>query len=797
MKISYKWLQRYLQTDLSVEEIGELLTEIGLETEKIHQIGGIPGGLKGVLVGHVVSCEQHPNADRLKLTQVDVGAEELLSIVCGAPNVAKGQSVLVATVGSTLHPLNGEPFNIKKSKIRGEVSMGMICAMDELGLGSDHDGIIVLDNHPKPGTPASEVVQSDEDFCIEIGLTPNRADAMSHYGVARDLHAALTYRGKSSSLDLPSVHSFVDSPSEKKIQLRVEDEEACPHYLGLLLDNIQVGESPEWLKKALEAIDLKPINNVVDVTNFVLHEVGHPLHAFDYAAIEGQEVVVRTVDQGSKFVTLDEKERELDSADLMICNANGPMCIGGVFGGLNSGVNAETKTIFLESAYFHPVRIRKTAKRHGLNTDASFRYERGVDPNMSMYALKRAALLLQEVAGANVASLVLESGHGKFESHTLDVSIRAMQRLIGQEIPKETILKILVALEIRVIGDTGDKLLLEVPPYRVDVKEQADIVEEVLRIYGLDNIELPDQMLLRADTDELQPLQIVKRRVSEALVAFGFQETLHNSLHKSDWYEKDDIVDILNPLSQDLDIMRNSAMPAGLETISRNLKHRVGDVKIFEFGKTYHKRDARYFERQFLSFWISGKDRPENWQQSTREADIFTLKEGLYRVFRLLGLEVTEKVKDDQLLFKSGKKNLGFMQTVSRKWLKNFDIDQAVFYAELDWDAILQLKDNKKEKLRDVPRFPSVRRDLALLVDKDQVFEKIKRSTINVNPQWIQEVGLFDVYEGKGLPEGKISYAIKVLIQSDEKTLTDAEVDKLMDKVLKVLEKETGAVLRQ
>jgi phenylalanyl-tRNA synthetase beta chain len=391
----------------------------------------------------------------------------------------------------------------------------------------------------------------------------------------------------------------------------------------------------------------------------------------------------------------------------------------------------------------------------------------------------------------------LESGHGKFESHTLDVSIRAMQRLIGQEIPKETILKILVALEIRVIGDTGDKLLLEVPPYRVDVKEQADIVEEVLRIYGLDNIELPDQMLLRADTDELQPLQIVKRRVSEALVAFGFQETLHNSLHKSDWYEKDDIVDILNPLSQDLDIMRNSAMPAGLETISRNLKHRVGDVKIFEFGKTYHKRDARYFERQFLSFWISGKDRPENWQQSTREADIFTLKEGLYRVFRLLGLEVTEKVKDDQLLFKSGKKNLGFMQTVSRKWLKNFDIDQAVFYAELDWDAILQLKDNKKEKLRDVPRFPSVRRDLALLVDKDQVFEKIKRSTINVNPQWIQEVGLFDVYEGKGLPEGKISYAIKVLIQSDEKTLTDAEVDKLMDKVLKVLEKETGAVLRQ
>lgn len=797
MKISYNWLSQYLHTDLSVEQIGEILTEIGLETEKIHRLGGIPGGLQGVVVGKVMECIPHPNADRLRLTQVDVGSGEWLPIVCGAPNVAAGQLVLVATVGTTLHPMEGDAFVIKKSKIRGEVSMGMICAEDELGIGHNHDGIMVLEGNLKPGQAAIEVLKLDQDYCIEIGLTPNRADAMSHYGVARDLHAALQFRGIPSALALPSIDHFAEQKAEKPIQLHVEDTEACPHYLGLLIDGLQVGESPDWLKKALEAIDLKPINNVVDVTNYVLHETGHPLHAFDYAAIEGQKVVVQTVAEGTSFTTLDEKERSLDRSDLMICHANGPMCIGGVFGGLHSGVSANTQTVFLESAYFHPVRIRKTAKRHGLNTDASFRYERGVDPNMSVYALKRAALLLQEVAGGHIASDILEAGDGHFPPHQVEVSVEGMQRLIGHGIPKETLVNILHSLEILVTEDTGDQLTLQVPAYRVDVREQSDIVEEVLRIYGLDNIPIPDRMQLRADTDELQVLQKRQRQVAEALIAIGFQESLHNSLHKGEYYDEADRVAILNPLSTDLNVLRNHPMPGGLETLSRNLKHRVTDVKIFEFGRTYHVRGGQYFEKRFLSLWVTGLHRPENWNTPTRKADLFTVKEGVYRVLTRLNIEFREKEKELQLQLWAGKKKLGWIEEVPRPWLKPFEIEQPVYYAQLDWEVLLSIPREKQQSVREVPRFPGVRRDLALLVGSDQRFEQIQQVAISSHPKLIKEVGLFDVYEGKGLPEGKISYAIRIGLQSEEKTLTDQEVDQVMAQLLNKLQREVGAELRQ
>lgn len=797
MKISYNWLSHYLQTDLSVEEIGEILTEIGLETEKIHPMGGVPGGLKGVVVGRVMSCVPHPNADRLRLTQVDIGSGEWLPIVCGAPNVAEGQWVLVATVGTELHPTSGDAFVIKKSKIRGEVSMGMICAEDELGIGQSHDGIMVLEGEYSTGQPAIEVLDLDQDYCIEIGLTPNRADAMSHYGVARDLHAALQFRGIPSTLTLPSVAHFAEQKAEKAISLEVEDLEACPHYLGLLIDGLQVGESPDWLKKALEAIDLKPINNVVDVTNFVLHETGHPLHAFDYTAIEGQKVVVKTVAQGTAFTTLDEKERSLDMSDLMICHAKGPMCIGGVFGGLHSGVHAKTQTVFLESAYFNPVRIRKTAKRHGLNTDASFRYERGVDPNMSVYALKRAALLLQEVAGGRVASNILEAGDGQFPPYQVKVSVKGMQSLIGHAIPKETLLSILQSLEIQITEDTGDQLHLMVPAYRVDVREQSDIVEEVLRIYGLDNIPIPDRMQLRADTDDLQVFQKRQRQVAEALIAIGFQESLHNSLHKGDFYDEADRVTILNPLSTDLNVLRNHPMPGGLETLSRNLKHRVNDVKIFEFGRTYHIRGEQYFEKRFLSLWVTGLHQPENWNTTTRKADLFTVKEGVYRILTRMGIDFREKEKELQLQFWSGKKKLGWMEEVPRPWLKRFEIEQPVFYAQLDWEVLLSLPQEKPHGVREVPRFPGVRRDLALLVGSDQRFEHIQQVAISAHPKLIKEVGLFDVYEGKGLPEGKISYAIRIGMQSEEKTLTDQEVDQVMAKLLNKLQQEVGAELRQ
>lgn len=797
MNISHSWLKRYLKFDLDAVETGEILTEIGLETEKIHSIGGLPGGLKGVVVGKILSCEQHPNADRLKVTQVDVGADAPLAIVCGAPNATAGQTVLVATVGCTLHPNNGDPFKIKKSKLRGEISEGMICAEDELGIGDSHEGICVLDGQHAAGTPAASLFSEDEDHCLEIGLTPNRADAMGHYGVARDLHAALQYRGKNSALQLPSVEGFSEQPAELPIELTIEDPEGCPHYCGLLISGLEVKDSPEWLKKALESIQIKPINNVVDVTNFVLHETGHPLHAFDYDRIKGHKVVVRTAREGEKLTTLDEKERSLHPDDLLICNEEEAMCIGGVFGGQDSGVRSSTTTIFLESAYFDPVRIRKTAKRQGLNTDASYRYERGIDPNMSGYALKRAALLLEEVACGKVASKVIDSGQQHFPDFELRIQPERVQKLAGHQIPSEDMKRILQLLEIQIEEETPESWKLQVPPYRVDVREEADIVEEVLRIYGLDRIPIPEQVLLRADTDPLQPAHELKNKVANALVAFGFQETLHNSLHKSAHYAEDQRVGLLNPLSSDLDVLRNDPLPAGLETISRNQSHRVTDLKLFEFGKTYHRKDERYWENSFLAFWVCGSDRPENWNRATHPADLFTLKEGIHRCAATLGLQLKEKQKDNRLLFSVGKQKIGYAEGVSTQKKKAFGLEGEIYFASLDWERLSSLALAAPKSLKDLPKFPGTRRDIALLVDRSTSFSDLQQLIGSLPKSPIQRIGLFDVYEGKGLPEGKISYALNLWLQSEEKTLTDQEIESWIEKVIQLVKKQLGAELRQ
>ena len=796
MKISYRWLKQYLHTDLDPQALGEILTEIGLETEKISKIEPVEGGLNGVVVGEVLACEQHPNADRLKLTRVNVGQSEALHIVCGAPNVAVGQKVAVALVGSTLFPKNAEPLTIKKGKIRGEVSEGMLCAEDELGLGESHAGIMVLPQEALVGSNLAEVLGLESDYSIEIGLTPNRADAMSHYGVARDLHAALQWRGIKSELTLPSVQFFQVQSPKYRVNLRVEDVEACPRYFGLVVDGLKVGPSPKWLQDKLMAIDLKPINNVVDVTNFVMHELGHPLHAFDWTKIEEGTVVVRQAG-GEDFTTLDGKARALHALDLCICDAEKPMCLAGVFGGLNSGVSELTHAVFLESAYFNPVRIRKTAKRHGLNTDASFRYERGIDPNMGMLALKRAAILLQEVAGGYVASEIAEVENKVFEPNRLRVSVKRVEGLIGHALGADAVKRILQLLEIKVLAENGDALELEIPPYRVDVLREADVVEEVLRIYGLNNIPFPEKMAFSTGSSDVYGLAALRNKVSEFLVAKGVQECLHNSLHKEAAYEGEDLVRILNPLSQDLGVLRNHPLPNGLESIQRNVNFRQGDLRFFEFGRTYHKTEKGYREEGFLALWCSGRQNVENWNVGKEMADFFGMKALVLGILDLLGLrDLDEKQENGRFYLESKKKRLAEVFEVPKSVLQAYDLEQAVFFAHLNWDIVSNLALKHRIATSEIIRFPRVRRDLALLVDKNHPFADIKACLEKVNRKWLQEVGLFDVYEGKNLPDGKVSYAVKLVLQDAGKTLTDSEIDKYIEKTLKSLHDELGAELR-
>ncbi len=808
MKISYSWLQQFLNIDWSPERTGELLTDLGLEVEGIETVESIKGSLKGVIVGEVLTCEKHPNADRLKVTTVNLGTGDPVQIVCGAPNVDKGQKVPVATIGTILYDEKGEGFKIKKGKIRGEESHGMICAEDELGLGDSHDGIMILDESLEPGKLCSEVFNVKTDYVYEIGLTPNRADAMSHFGVARDLKAGLLQQDIKLELISPSVSDFHVDERTFKIDINVEDKDLVPRYCGIAITDIEVKESPEWIKNRLKAIGLVPKNNIVDITNYVLHELGQPLHAFDASKIRGGKVVVKTLQEGTKFTTLDEVERELSAEDIMICDGDDkPLCIAGVFGGIKSGVTEHTTSVFLESAYFNPVSVRKTAKRHGLNTDASFRFERGIDINMTKYALKRAALLIEQYAGGKLSSDVLDFYPDKVEDFEVFLSFQNVYRLIGQEIPKETIKKILASLEIKINSVTEAGLGLVIPSYRVDVKREADIIEEILRVYGYNNIEFSHKLNTSISFDDSIEVK-VQNIVSNNLVYLGFSEIMSNSLTKNDYIKlsenlKEDFnVVMLNPLSKDLSVMRQSLLFSGLESIAYNINRKNNAVKLFEFGKTYHKYEKGYQEDKHLTLFVSGNKTKDNWKVVTQPSDFFYLKGVVTSLLTRLGLTklkttpVKVDVFSEGISLSLGKTKLVDFGVVKRQILKEFSIKQEVLYADFNWTAILGLVGGKKVKVTDLPKFPAVKRDLALLLDDNIEFKEIYNLAFQSERSLLKDVDLFDVYQGKNLPQGKKSYAVSFVLQDDKKTLNDKQIDKIMQKLLQTFEKNIKATLR-
>ena len=803
MKISYNWLKKYISTDIKPEEVAKLLTDTGLEVEGFEKIQTVKGGLEGLVIGEVLTKSKHPDADRLNVTTVNVGGDEPLQIVCGAANVAVGQKVVVATVGTTLY--NGdESFQIKKSKIRGEVSEGMICAEDEIGLGNSHDGIMVLDANAKIGSLAKEYFKIEDDFVFEIGLTPNRTDATSHIGVARDLAAAINLK-KPTTITRPCVDDFKVDNTSFNISVEVLDTERCPRYTGITLSGIEVKESPEWLKNKLLAIGLKPINNIVDVTNFVLHETGQPLHAFDADKIAGGEVIVKTVADQSSFVTLDDKERKLSSNDLMICNTQEPMCIAGVFGGSKSGVTNSTKNIFLESAYFNPVSVRKTAKHHGLNTDASFRYERGADPNITVYALKRAILLMQEVAGGKVSSDIIDVYPTPIKDFSVELSYETCDRLIGEQLDRAIIKKILVSLEIKIVEEKEYGLLLQVPAFKADVHREVDVVEEILRVYGYNNIKLPELMssalVYRPSVDKDK----IINTLSDVLVSQGFNEILSNSLTKSSYYqEKESLVRLLNPLSNELDVMRQTLLFNGLETIVYNQNRKSPNVKFFEIGKTYTKQSDKFIENSFVSLFISGNYTPENWSINKTPTNFFHLKGYVQVILQKFGLadanflynQDAHPYYDYSLSYQLNDKELVRIGKISTKVQKQFDVTNEVFYAQINLDNFIKLASKTRIQYKEIGKFPSVRRDLALLLDKQVNYLQLEQLAYKQEKRLLKQVNLFDVYEGKNLEEGKKSYAISFVFQDDEKTLTDVQIDKTMERLIQGFTSELGAKLR-
>lgn len=820
MKISYNWLRAYLPVKLSPERMAEILTQTGLEVEGVHKTEAVPGGLKGLVIGQVETCEKHPGADRLNVTTVNVGAESPLQIVCGAPNVAAGQKVVVATVGTMLYPSEGDPFKIKKGKIRGEVSMGMICAEDEIGLGKGHDGILVLDPATPVGLPAAEHFDLSDDYTLEIGLTPNRTDGMAHVGVARDLQAALAHMADvdetaDCQLTWPDVSAFREGTT-KGIEVEVKDLERCPRYCGVTLEGLTVADSPDWLKERLTSIGLAPINNVVDVTNFVLHELGQPLHAFDADHIKGGKVVVQTQPTDTLFVTLDDAERKLSNEDLMICDAedNG-LCLAGVFGGANSGVTASTTRVFLESAYFQPVSVRKSAKRHTLSTDASFRFERGVDPNNTRYALERAALLLMEVAGGQVASNVHDTRPTPVEALEVPLFKSHLTRLVGMELANDTILGILKSLDIDIADTTKDGWTVLVPPYRADVTREADVIEEVLRIYGFNNVPFPDKLNASLSYSPKPDVEKVQNRMSDALVARGFVEIMSNSLTKASYAETflegapertgTQPVVMLNPLSSDLGAMRESLVFNGLEAIERNQNHRSPDLRLFEFGKTYFKVEGGYQERRRLNLYLTGRRRPESWNPANTDDTVsFTdLKAEATYLLNKLGINRpsgTEALQHplwaEGLEISVQRKPLLRMGRLSDALHKHFDLRQPVYCAELDWDVVIGVLSMNKIQAQPLAKFPAVRRDLSLLLDTTATFAELERSAKKAEKKLLKNVDLFDVYEGKNLPEGKKSYALSFVLQDAEKTLSDKHIDKVMSAIQRALENDCGAQLR-
>lgn len=809
MKISYNWVKQFIQLDWEAEKTGELLTDLGLEVEGIEKYESVQGGLEGIVIGHVLTCVQHPNADRLKVTTVDLGTGEPVQIVCGAPNVAAGQKVPVATVGTTLYDAEGKDFKIKKGKIRGEVSNGMICAEDELGLGESHDGIMILDEDLVPGTPANEVFDIENDVVFEIGLTPNRADAMSHYGVARDLKAGLQQKDIKLELITPSTSSFRVDNRTLKIDVDVEDKTLAPRYCGVTISGVQVKSSPEWLQHRLKAIGLTPKNNIVDVTNYVLHELGQPLHAFDANYISGNKIIVKTLEAGTKFVTLDEVERELHEDDLMICDAEKPLCIAGVFGGLKSGVTENTTNIFLESAYFNPVSVRKTAKRHGLNTDASFRFERGIDPNITEYALKRAALLIQELAGGEITSDATDSYPTKIEDFQVRVSFENITKLIGEELPRETIKNILSSLEIKINSVTDGGLGLTIPAYRVDVQREADVIEEILRVYGYNNIQFDEKWHISVSNTSRYEDHKLQDVVGSQLVSQGFYEIMANSLttvsytELSEQLKSEHNVSMLNPLSGDLSVMRQSLLFSGLEAISHNINRKQSDIKFFEFGKTYHQFGETREEHKHLSLLVTGNTNAETWRQSKPvTSDFFYVKGIVYAILSRLGLNslkvspIKNDVFSEGLTLSLGKTKLVEFGIVKRKVAKTFDIKQQVIFADFNWDNVIEVSKNRKIKFKEISKFPKVRRDFALLIDKATTFAEIHNIAKQSERNLLKEVNLFDVYEGDNLPVGKKSYAVSFTLQDEHKTLTDKQIDKIMSKLQQSFEKQLGAELR-
>jgi phenylalanyl-tRNA synthetase beta chain len=808
MKISYNWLKQFIKLPNNPEETGHLLTDLGLEVEGIQKFQSVKGGLEGIVTGHVVTCSPHPNADRLQLCKIDTGNGELLQIVCGAPNIAEGQKVPVATIGTTLYDDKGEPWEIKKGKIRGEASEGMVCSESELGLGASHDGIMVLKEDLEPGVPVSDIFEIENDHVFEIGLTPNRADAMSHWGVARDLKAGYQQQDLSLELITPSVSSFhVDSRSFR-IPVTVEDSSLAPRYCGLTISGITVQESPKWLQNRLKAIGINPKNNIVDISNYVMHELGQPLHFFDADKIAGNEIHVKTLPSGTKFTTLDEVERELHEEDLMICDAEKPLALAGIFGGFGSGVTGETTKIFLESAYFNPVSVRKSAKRHGLSTDASFRFERGVDPNITEYAIKRAALLIKEMAGGEITSDIDDLYFRKIEDFQVFLTFEKVNKLIGQNLEEETIKSILASLEIRVNNVTETGMGLTIPSYRVDVQREADVIEEILRVYGYNNIEFGTKFNASVSNSTKFEDYKLQNIISNQLVGQGFYETMANSLTSpaytklSEEVKEEYNVDILNPLSQDLSVMRQSLLFSGLEAVSYNLNRKQENLKFFEFGKTYHNYPGGREESKHLSLFVTGDRHRENWITPAATGNFFFLKAILQQLFERLGVndpgfgEVKSDVFSEGLSVTFGKKKLAEFGVVKKSILKHFDIAQEVLYADLNWDLVLETAKAQKIKFSPIPKYPVVRRDFALLLDNDIKYQQIKDIALQTEKKLLKEVDLFDVYQGKNLPEGKKSYAVSFMFQDEHKTLTDNQVDKVMKKLQQRFEKELQAELR-
>ncbi|NJX15574.1 phenylalanine--tRNA ligase subunit beta [Tamlana crocina] len=808
MKISYNWLKQFIKTDWTPEQTSELLTDLGLEVEGVENYQSVKGGLEGVVVGEVLTCEKHPNADKLKVTTVNIGNDEPLQIVCGAPNVAAGQKVPVATIGSTLYTPDGEAWTIKKGKIRGEASHGMICAEDELGLGKSHDGIMVLDADLEPGTPAAYIFDIENDHVFEIGLTPNRADAMSHMGTARDLRAGLVQKEINLELITPSVSAFRVDNRTLKMDVDVKNKDLAPRYCGVTISGLRVKESPGWLKHRLKAIGIEPKNNVVDATNYVLHDLGQPLHAFDASKIIGNKIEVKTLEAGTKFTTLDGVERELHEDDLMICNAEKPMCIAGVFGGMDSGVTENTTSIFLESAYFNPVSIRKTAKRHGLNTDASFRFERGIDPNITEYALKRATLLIQELAGGEVTSDIVDFYPKKIQDFEVRLSFENAKKLIGEEIPKETIKRILTSLDIKVNNVTETGLGLTVPAYRNDVEREADIIEEILRVYGYNNIKITEKLNASISATSRFEDYKVQNVVGNQLVSQGFFEIMANSLTTpnyvalSEQLKEEHNISMLNPLSNDLSVMRQSLLFSGLEAVSFNINRKRSDLKLFEFGKTYHGYNDKREEFKHLSLFVTGNQNAENWTNISKKSDFFLMKGLIVSILERLGISrfkeapITNDLFSEGLTLGLGKNKLVDFGLVKKSVLKHFDISQEVIYADFNWDTILDLVKHNKIKFTEIPKYPEVRRDFALLLDDNVTFESIYKIAKQSEKQLLKAVNLFDVYQGKNLPKGKKSYAVSFTLQDDKKTLTDKQIEKIMNKLQSNFEKQLGAELR-